>query len=423
LVISKPELALHIKIIDILAVRRAGGRFGECALEQMRPAGFEVQAAVEVPTRRQLDLLADEIIRIAGFVAQFGRRPAVLVLRQPEEAVADEGLHVRKRVKTDAVARRIDIAAGKGAVDAGRSEFEAAGAVEGVELLILVVVGIVIAAGIVVMERETRRPKSIESITDVEMLIPGRMVEILAVARLACLPHRAELADRFALEIELPFRGLDVKTHAWRKIAAVAGLHALAVAFVEVVQVQFGIELAGQVVDLQKPTGKPRLLLGFVEAVEVVEQLLGIVRIAADRLGREGVELPAVVIDDSEPEAVEAVDRVAHRIPGDQAAAAEIQGLPAGDRFDAQTAMGQVLIGPGQITLDEIGFIDMGIVDAGTLVGAKLAGIQKFAAQPPVFGMRFQPQVGLQRNLLIAALTALPEAAVDRFIAGTLFER
>lgn len=43
----------------------------------MAPAGFEIQAAVHVPARRQFQLLADRIAAAAGFILQAGAGPTV----------------------------------------------------------------------------------------------------------------------------------------------------------------------------------------------------------------------------------------------------------------------------------------------------------------------------------------------------------
>jgi hypothetical protein len=80
---SKAQHALHIKIIGVFFIRRIGGLLGESAFEQMRIAGLEIQAAVDVPARSQFELLADKVIGSARNIAQIGRGPTILVFREP----------------------------------------------------------------------------------------------------------------------------------------------------------------------------------------------------------------------------------------------------------------------------------------------------------------------------------------------------
>jgi len=188
------------------------------------------------------------------------------------------------------------------------------------------------------------------------------------------------LADGFGLKIERALGRFHVKAHAGRKIAAVGGLAAVAVAFVQMVQIQFGVNAPSDVIFFQKSAGKPGLVFGFVETVEAVEQLRRVIRIAADRFGHKSIELPVVIIEQTQPHAVETIDGVAHRVSGNQPAATEIKRLTTDDDFRAQTAVGDVLIGPGQITLDEIGLVDVGVIDPGTAIGAELPCIQKLGA-------------------------------------------
>jgi hypothetical protein len=64
---------LHIDIINVILIsRRIGSLLGESVFKQMRPAGFEIQAAVEVPVRGQFELLANKVIGSARGIAQIG---------------------------------------------------------------------------------------------------------------------------------------------------------------------------------------------------------------------------------------------------------------------------------------------------------------------------------------------------------------
>lgn len=118
----------------------------------MRPAGFEIQAAVKIPTRAQLQLMADKIAGRAGFVAQSGRRPAIGVGSQPKHSVVKRGLQVGARRNLDQITVGVDIASSEGAVDAGRPIFETARPVQRIETAVIVVVGVFVAAGIVVFQ-------------------------------------------------------------------------------------------------------------------------------------------------------------------------------------------------------------------------------------------------------------------------------
>lgn len=233
--------------------------------------------------------------------------------------------------------------------------------------------------------------------------------------------YRAELADGFPLEVVFVLGGFDVKTQAGREITAVAGWVVGVVAFVEMIKVNFGMDVPDQVVHFQETAGKQGMGVFLVELLHVVENIVRGGRQALHRHGDEGVELPVVVIQQAQTPAGKAVDGVAHRVSGDQASAAEIQGLPAGNRFRADAAIEQVLIGPSQIALDKIGGVGMGVIDAGAGVRIQGAGIQKFRSQPERTHPRLQPDIRLQGDLLVAARAISLKTAVHGFVAGTLF--
>ncbi|WP_340122273.1 hypothetical protein [Methylobacter svalbardensis] len=70
---SKTQQALYIDIIDVILISwRIDGFLGESVFEQMRPAGFEIQAAVEIPASCQFELLADKVIGPTRGIAQIG---------------------------------------------------------------------------------------------------------------------------------------------------------------------------------------------------------------------------------------------------------------------------------------------------------------------------------------------------------------
>lgn len=103
------------------------------------------------------------------------------------------------------------------------------------------------------------------------MLLPGFVTQIPAIAYTSGCAHRAELAGGFAGEIEFTLGWPPVKPHTGREITPVGGLIAWPVAFVEVVQVQFGVDFPGYVVDFQKTAGKPGAVFRFVEAVKMIQ--------------------------------------------------------------------------------------------------------------------------------------------------------
>ena len=165
------------------------------------------------------------------------------------------------------------------------------------------------------------------------------MLQISAVGGGGGRPYRAELADGFQLKVEFRLGGFDVKAHAGREIAAIAGRIADAVAFVEMIQINLAVDAPAQVIQFQKTAGKQGVGVFFVPLVRFVEDVGGGSRVADDRHRDKAVELPVTVIQSAAAPAGKVVDGVAQCVSGDQSPAAEIQGLPAGNHFRADAAV------------------------------------------------------------------------------------
>ena len=244
----------------------------------MRPAGFKIQAAVEIPTRRQIQLLAEIIAATAGWVpenktvtATGSAAPAIFCRCQPENAMAKRGQNIGAWRNIEAEAGCVDVGAGEGAVNAGGSKFETAGAVQGIKTLGFIVERVLVAAGVVVFKRQSGQPRHINGIADIGMLIPGGMVEILAIGGSGRL-HRTELADGFQLKVNRRLGGFDEKARAGGKIAAVTGWRAGAAALVNMIQIQLAVDAPAKIEELHESAGKPGVRVFPVENLIIVKK-------------------------------------------------------------------------------------------------------------------------------------------------------
>ena len=66
-------------------------------------------------------------------------------------------------------------------------------------------------------------------------------VDISVIGNVGCCPNRTELADGFCLKVKFRLGGFDVKTHAGREITAISRWIGVAVPFVKMIKINFGV--------------------------------------------------------------------------------------------------------------------------------------------------------------------------------------
>ena len=123
---------------------------------------------------------ADRVASRSGCVSPTGPRPHVAGCFEPQRPVSDHALPLRRGAERQSHARRLDVAARRDAVDAGRAEVEAAGAEQRVEPVDPRVRRILVAGRAVVLEQQVRRARSVELIADLEVQERRAVVEIAA---------------------------------------------------------------------------------------------------------------------------------------------------------------------------------------------------------------------------------------------------
>jgi hypothetical protein len=108
----------------------------------------------------------------------------------------------------------------------------------------------------------------------------------------------------------------------------------------------------------------------FFPLLTVIQQLIFIDGRAQNRHSGKNIQLPFIIIQQTRPRAGKAVDGIAEHITSNQATT-EIQRLPSDNHLTADTAVIDVLIGIGEITLYEIGVIDRNVIDSGPGIRAE----------------------------------------------------
>src|SRR6185503_3399644 len=147
----------------------------------MREARLEAQAIRNRrPREAAFELAADRAAGGTRGVAPARADPAVACGFEPQRSVSQHGLPFRAGAEREPHAGRLDVAARRDAVDAGRAEVEAARAKQRVEALDRRVRRVFVAGRTVVLEHQVRRAGRVELITDLEVQERRAVVEVAA---------------------------------------------------------------------------------------------------------------------------------------------------------------------------------------------------------------------------------------------------
>jgi len=162
--------------------------------DQIEPSGFEQQIRADGPGQAQVEFRSDVFAGAAGRVLQTSSDKLVFGLGQPPKALLEDELDILQRLYGHELAGEADIGQLEQRPNPREREREILCPEEWIEAAVLVVVGIAIAAGVVVHESDRRRPGGRERISDLCMLKVRECVQYRA-SGLEC--RSAELVGGF----------------------------------------------------------------------------------------------------------------------------------------------------------------------------------------------------------------------------------
>src|SRR5690606_28942401 len=163
-------------------------------------AGLEREPILDrAPVEASLELSPDRAAGLPREIPQPDARPRVARGRELERSVAQHRSPARLRPEREPDAGRAQVAARERAVDALRREVEAALAEQRVVAVVAVVERILVAARMVGLQQEDRRPSRGERVAEFPVVEVRLVIETDPPdagggrARLAPLPHRLDL--------------------------------------------------------------------------------------------------------------------------------------------------------------------------------------------------------------------------------------
>lgn len=299
--------------------------------------------------------------------------------------------------------RRTEVRPKKRSKIAGGHIIETSCAKQRIEGGILAVPRVPVPTGVVIMNQQSRRPREIQSVADINMLEMGKMIDIAFFPR---LPHALDFiidSSRFWFIIEARPES--------RKRSLPAGGDTPLVIQSEII----GIE------------AQPRHVIGFKRGPPKdapFRLFIGLHLIPQDRLHQKQTNAPPLIPSQLPMHPVKRIRRVTKVIPDDQAASAKVHRQPSNVQVGTETGFQHVVHREGCQDLQNVHFIP----DSRSHVALNIIeidpGILPFKQEFEILPVQTQPNAGPLLNLRVRSTRRLAASPgmVIRFKTRPVFE-